>query len=88
MADGETFRANNPHIAAHPSLPLGTKLKVTDLRNHKVLYVEVCDRMGKVHGRVIDLSYGASRYFAMGRSGLVKVKITSVTDTEYRKHVS
>jgi len=88
MANGEVFHANNVHLAAHPSLPLGTKLKVTDLKNGKVLYVEVTDRMGKVHGRIIDLSYGASKYFGMRKSGLVKVKVRSISDTEYYYHVT
>lgn len=87
MANGEKFNPDNVHIAAHPYLPLGTKLKVTDLRSHKVLYVEVMDRMGHVRGRIIDLSYGASKYFGMGKSGLTKVHLQSVTDSEFRKRV-
>lgn len=87
MANGEKFHANNPHVAAHPTLPLGTKLKVTDLRNHKTLYVEVTDRMGHVHNRIIDLSYAAARYFKMQNSGLVKVKVKTVTEREYKEHL-
>lgn len=87
MANGEKFDASNPHLAAHPSLPLGTKLKVTNLKNNKVLYVEVTDRMGHVKGRIIDLSYGASKYFNMRGSGLVKVNIKSVTDSEFKNHI-
>lgn len=87
MANGEKFDANNPHLAAHPSLPLGTKLKVTNLKNDKVLYVEVTDRMGRIKGRIIDLSYGASKYFNMRGSGTVKVNIKSVTDSEFNNHI-
>lgn len=87
MANGEKFRAANPHLAAHPTLPLGTKLKVTDLRTKKTLYVEVTDRMGHVRNRIIDLSYAAAKYFKMQGNGLVKVKIKTVTDKEYKEHI-
>ena len=87
MANGERFHADNPHLAAHPRLPLGTKLKVTDLKTKKTLYVEVTDRMGHVRGRIIDLSYAAAKYFKMQGHGLVKVKIKTVTEKEYKEHI-
>lgn len=87
MANGFKFQSNNPHVAAHPSLPLGTKLKVTDLRNNKVLYVEVTDRMGHVRNRIIDLSYAAAKYFKMQGSGVAKVRIVTVTEQDYKKHI-
>lgn len=87
MANGVKFQANNPHVAAHPTLPLGTKLKVIDLENNKVLYVEVTDRMGHVRHRIIDLSYAAAKYFKMQGKGLVRVKIVTVTEKEYKKHI-
>lgn len=87
MANGEKFHAGNPHLAAHPSLPLGTKLKVTDLKTKKILYVEVTDRMGHVRHRIIDLSYAAAKYFKMQDRGLVKVQIKTVTEKEYKRHV-
>lgn len=87
MANGVKFTSNNPHVAAHPSLPLGTKLKVTDIRTNKNLYVEVTDRMGHVRHRIIDLSYAAAKYFKMQGRGVLKVRITTVTDSEYRKHI-
>lgn len=88
MADGDRFSANNPHLAAHPTLPLGTKLKVTDLRTKQTLYVEVTDRMGHVRHRIIDLSYAAAKYFKMQGKGLLRVKIKTVTEQEYNKHVN
>lgn len=87
MANGEKFHAANSHLAAHPSLPLGTKLKVIDLKTKKTLYVEVTDRMGHVRNRIIDLSYAAAKYFKMQGHGLVKVKIKTVTEKEYREHI-
>jgi len=87
MANGHIMHTKNLHIAAHASLPIGTKLKVTDLSNHKVLYVEVTDRMAHIRHRIIDLSYGAAKYFGMQKKGLVRVHIKTVTDSEYRKHI-
>lgn len=40
---------------AHPTLPMRTKLKVTNTKNGKVVYIEVNDRMAKSSGHVIDL---------------------------------
>lgn len=88
MADGRRFNAKNKHEAAHPTLPLGTKLKVIDLRTHKTLYVEVTDRMGHVRGRIIDLSYAAAKYFHMQGRGLMRVRIVAVHEHEYKKHLN
>jgi rare lipoprotein A len=87
MANGDKFNANNKHMAAHPYLPLGTKLKVTNLKTHKVLYVEVTDRMGHVRHIIIDLSYGAAKYFKMQKSGLAHVHIKTVTEKEYKDNI-
>lgn len=83
MANGDVFNSNNLHVAAHPTLPLGTKLKVTDLANNKVLYVEVTDRMPVHRGRVIDLSRGGAKYLGMHDKGIQQVELTKITDDEY-----
>ncbi len=46
---------------AHPTLPMGTKLKVTNLKNNKVVYIAVNDRMSKKSGHVIDLTLLAAK---------------------------
>lgn len=46
-------------VAAHKSLPFGTKVKVTNLNNGKSVIVRINDRGPFVKGRVIDLSYAA-----------------------------
>ena len=73
-ANGERF---NPAglTAAHRSLPFGTKLKVTNLRNGKTVVVRVSDRGPFARGRVIDLSYGAASAIGMVGSGTARVKI-------------
>ena len=83
MANGDIFNSDDIHMAAHPTLPLGTKLKVTDLTTDKVLYVEVTDRMPVHKGRVIDLSRRGARYLGMHDKGIQKVELVKITDDEY-----
>jgi rare lipoprotein A len=60
--------------AAHPKLPLGTFVKVTNLRTGKWIIVRVNDRGPYVQGRIMDLSYGAARMLGF-RSGLERVRL-------------
>lgn len=57
---GDVFSMDK-YTGAHPTLPMRTKLKVTNLNNGKVVYIEVNDRMGKASGHVIDLTTLAAR---------------------------
>ena len=59
-ASGKIFY-NNMYMAAHKKLPFGTKLKVTNEKNGKTVYVEVVDRGPFVKGRELDLSSRAFR---------------------------
>lgn len=63
---------------AHKTLPFGTKLKVTNLKNKKSVVVRVNDRGPFVRGRIIDLSVAAAKKIDMLRDGVVKVKIKIV----------
>jgi rare lipoprotein A len=63
---------------AHRSLPLGSWIRVTNLRNHKSIFVRVNDRGPVPENRVVDLSYAAAR--AVGIRGLGKVKLEPVRD--------
>lgn len=65
---------------AHPSLPFGTMLEVTNLANNKWCIVRVNDRGPYAHGRVIDVTHKAARHLGMFGSGIIKVKITIVGD--------
>ena len=85
MANGETFDADNQFVAAHPTLPLGTKLKVINERNGRIAYVEIKDRMP--HGRrIIDLSYGAAGALGMQHRGLSRVTLVRIDNAEFFKH--
>ncbi len=72
-ANGESF---NPMgmTAAHRTLPFGTKVLVTNLRNGRTVVVRINDRGPFIKGRVIDLSLGAARIVRLNQSGIAKVK--------------
>jgi rare lipoprotein A len=61
--------------AAHPSLPLGTFVKVTNLRNGKAVVVRINDRGPVVDGRIIDLSFNAARALGFKDRGLQRVRL-------------
>lgn len=75
-ASGEYF---NPHhmTAAHKSLPFGTKVKVTNLVNHKSVIVTINDRGPFIKGRIIDLSKYAAKSINMDGTQKVSLKILS-----------
>jgi rare lipoprotein A len=77
-ANGEAFRPED-HTAAHPTLPFGTILRVTNLKNGLVVYVKVNDRSAPHAGRIIDLSERAARDLKMFRDGLARVSLAVVS---------
>jgi rare lipoprotein A len=78
-ANGERFNMYKL-TAAHRALPLGTLLRVTNLRNGRCVRVKVNDRGPYVKGRVLDVSYQAARDLGMVRDGTTKVKIDILMD--------
>ena len=64
--------------AAHPTLPLGSYVRVTNLRNGRAVVVKVNDRGPIVQGRIIDLSYGAARALEFQERGLQRVRLDIV----------
>lgn len=73
-ASGEKFRQYK-RTAAHKTLPLGTKVKVTNLRNGKTVRVTINDRGPFIEGRIIDLTRKAARKVDMLQDGIAPVKI-------------
>jgi rare lipoprotein A len=61
--------------AAHKTLPLGTKVRVTRLSNGKSIIVRINDRGPHVKGRIIDLSRRAARDLGIIKSGVAKVEV-------------
>ncbi|HEY1462610.1 MAG TPA: septal ring lytic transglycosylase RlpA family protein [Terriglobales bacterium] len=76
-ASGEPYNMYDL-TAAHPSLPLGTMVKVTNLRNGRSIIVKVNDRGPVVPGRIIDLSYNAARALNFKNKGLAHVRLDVV----------
>jgi rare lipoprotein A len=64
--------------AAHPTLPLGSYVRVTNLRNGKAVVVRVNDRGPVVPDRIIDLSYGAAQALQFKEKGLQRVRLDVV----------
>jgi peptidoglycan lytic transglycosylase len=67
--------------AAHLTLPMGSYVRVTNLRNGKAVIVRVNDRGPIVPGRIIDLSYGAAQALQMRARGLQRVRLDLVQAT-------
>jgi rare lipoprotein A len=72
-ANGEHFNPNGL-TAAHRSLPFGTKVLVTNLKNGKSVVVRINDRGPFIRGRVMDLSFGAAKVVGLSQSGTAKIK--------------
>jgi rare lipoprotein A len=82
-ASGELFDATAMTMA-HPKLPFGTKVKVTNLRNGRSVVVRVNDR-GPFHaGRIIDLSYAAAAKLGFIKQGTARVEVRALTPGEGR----
>ncbi|MEJ7766497.1 MAG: septal ring lytic transglycosylase RlpA family protein [Chitinophagaceae bacterium] len=76
-ANGEVF-SQKKLTGAHNTLPLGTWVRVTNLKNNKTVVVKVIDRLHYKSKRLIDLSRTAARKIGFSRSGLVRVKVEVV----------
>ena len=63
---------------AHRTLPLGSKVRVTNLLNGRSVMVTINDRGPYMRRREIDLSYGAARVLGMVRRGVARVRIELV----------
>jgi rare lipoprotein A len=66
--------------AAHRTLPFGSKVKVTDLRNHRSVVVTITDRGVLDPDRVIDLSWGAAAQLQMVKMGVDPVRLEVITE--------
>ncbi|MBI9081382.1 MAG: septal ring lytic transglycosylase RlpA family protein [Pseudodesulfovibrio sp.] len=64
--------------AAHKTLPLGTRVRVTNLDNSRSVILVVNDRGPFVHGRILDLSYGAAEKLGTVEAGVSRVRITAI----------
>jgi rare lipoprotein A len=76
-ASGEPFDMQ-ALTAAHPTLPLGSFVRVTNLRNGRAVVVRINDRGPVVEGRIIDVSYNTARVLGFHERGLQRVRLDLV----------
>ncbi len=76
-ANGERYNQWGA-TAAHPSLPFGTRVRVTNLVNGRATVVRINDRGPYYGGRVIDLSRHAAEALQMTGSGVAPVKVQAL----------
>src|SRR5271155_2720313 len=76
-ANGEKFDTHEL-TAAHPTLPFGTRLRVTNVATGRSVTVRVNDRGPFVSGRAVDVSYAAAEKLGMIGGGIAKVKLDVV----------
>jgi len=78
-ASGELFNANALTMA-HPTLPFGTKVRVTNLRNGRSVVVRVNDRGPFVGHRIGDLSRAAAEALGMMKRGVARARFEILGD--------
>ena len=78
-ASGERMNPNKL-TAASKTLPLGTRVQVTNLENGRIVHVTINDRGPYVRGRVIDLTPRAAEALDMSRQGTARVEVRQEAD--------
>jgi rare lipoprotein A (peptidoglycan hydrolase) len=73
-ATGETYDMY-ADTAAHPTLPLGSIVRVTNPRNHRSQIVRINDRGPYVTGRELDVSYAVAQKLGFDQRGTAKVRL-------------
>ncbi len=76
-ANGESYDMN-ALTCAHRSLPLGSWIRVTNLRNRKSVFVRVNDRGPMPEDRIVDLSLGAAKAVGLTSRGVGRVKLETL----------
>ena len=76
-ASGEPYDMDQL-TAAHRTLPLGSWIKVTNLKNDRSVVVRINDRGPVLKNRIIDLSYSAAKMLGMGHDGVDPVRLDVV----------
>jgi rare lipoprotein A len=69
----------NGLTAAHRDLPMGARVKVTNLANKRSVTLRVNDRGPDIKTRVIDVSMAAAKSLGFLRSGVVPVQVEVVS---------
>jgi rare lipoprotein A len=77
-ASGEVYDLNGL-TAAHLTLPLGTTIRVTNLKNSKNILLRVNDRGPHIGRRLLDVSWAAAKRLGFVRSGTTRVRVEVVS---------
>ncbi|MGH9556135.1 MAG: septal ring lytic transglycosylase RlpA family protein [Terriglobales bacterium] len=80
-ANGESYNMFEM-TAAHRDLPMGTWVKVTNLRNGRSVVLRINDRGPFLDSRVIDTSYRAAEHLGFREQGIVRVRLDVVPQPE------
>lgn len=83
-ASGQVF-SQQKLTAAHPTLPFGTKVKVTNTKNNKSVEVTINDRGPTQPDRVIDLSSAAGSAIGLGKKSMAPVVLEVVAEAPSKK---
>ncbi len=86
-ATGERFDMN-ALTCAHPSLPLGSWVRVTNLVNKKIAFLRVNDRGPFSGSRIVDLSYAAAQKLGIAGLGHVRVEQVAKNDAEMAEAIA
>src|SRR4029077_6570820 len=78
---GETYDMYGM-TAAHPTLPLPSYARVTNVSTGKVVVVRVNDRGPFLHSRIIDLSYAAAHKIGIAQRGSGEVEVEAILPTD------
>lgn len=73
-ANGETYDMY-AETAAHPTLPLGSIVRVVNTKNHRSQIVRINDRGPYVEGRELDVSYAVAKNLGFSQRGTAKVRL-------------
>lgn len=76
-ASGEVL-SNHKFTAAHKTLPMGSLVRVKNLKNNKEILVRLNDRGPYIKGRIIDVSQASAHALGFHKDGITKVKIKVV----------
>ncbi|MEY3585381.1 MAG: hypothetical protein RLZZ243_445 [Bacteroidota bacterium] len=77
-SSGEVFQ-NSGFTAAHKSLPLGSYVRVTNLKNDSIVELKVNDRLSKSSSHVIDVTLAAAKKLNFVRNGITTVTVEPVS---------
>ena len=83
-ASGQIFN-NGALTAAHNTLPFGTRVKVTNVKNNKSVVVRINDRGPTTPGRILDLSRAAASRLGFVRAGHTEVKVEIVANAPEKR---